>query len=87
MKKMMFVLALLLALTSFAGIVAADNVQAASPLDDLTALAAYAPADTAFFAAMRTDDAFLDELDVLIGRVAGNFPPEMRGEMPPCAIC
>ncbi len=48
---------------------------AAVPVADLMALAAYMPADTALYVGVRTDDAFIGELDGLIGAIINRLPP------------
>lgn len=68
MKKFVLVLALtVLALTAFT-LPVSQPAAAASP-DDLTALAAFAPADAFSFIAIRTDQGYIDALDGLIDRV------------------
>lgn len=46
----------------------------ATPLDELTALAAYFPADTLGFATARTDDAYIDQLQALLDGVIAQIP-------------
>src|SRR5688572_10412527 len=55
----------------------------AMPTDDLVSLARYFPDDTAVFFSVRTDDAFIDELDNLMALVGGNLP---EGSMPPMTL-
>lgn len=69
-KRVLLLFLLLLALTSLAGPVSA------TPVDDLTQLADYFPDDTAIFAAMRTDDAFITELDNLLAALIAVLPPD-----------
>lgn len=54
---------------------------AAMPVSDLTALAQYFPDKTVMFSSIRTDDAFLDELDALWGIVQSRVP-----EAPPFSV-
>lgn len=56
---------------------------AAVPVTDLTALADYYPSSTAVFFSMRTDDAFIDELDALVGTVRDALP---QGMVPPFSL-
>lgn len=55
------------------------RLTAAPPLNDLTALARFAPPDNVIFAALRTDPAYFEELDSLLGFVASGLP----GLLPP----
>lgn len=55
----------------------------AAPLVELNDLARYFPSDTAVFMASRIDDAFFEELDSLVARVANVLPP---GTVPPMTI-
>lgn len=64
----------LLALGAFAG------MAQAAPVADLTALARYYPDDTVLFAAVRTDDGFIETLDGVIGQMRDLLPP---GTIPP----
>lgn len=52
----------------------------AAPTADLVALARYAPSDSLAFAAIRTDDAYLQTLDSLFTTVAAKLP---SGIVPP----
>lgn len=70
-------LLLLLAL----GLVAGPAV--AAPVSDLTALAASFPESTVFFAAMRTDDGFIETLDGVVGQVRELLPSAM---LPPLRL-
>jgi hypothetical protein len=47
---------------------------AAVPVDELTELAAYYPADTAVFFTLRTDTAYIETIDGLIGRIVDAVP-------------
>ncbi len=73
MKKLLIVLALLL--VGLIGVSAQGQ-----ELDELTAMAAYAPQDSAFFAAVRTDDGYIDTWDALIADVVAKLP---EGAVPP----
>ena len=55
----------------------------AVPAADVTALADYYPADTAVVLGLRTDDAFVDELDSLVGTLRAALPP---GMLPPFTL-
>lgn len=79
MKKFAIIILTLLALTALAGISAAEPAQQGAPLDDLTVLANYAPDGVPFFAAMRTDDGYIDQLDGLLASLIAKLPPD---EMP-----
>lgn len=46
----------------------------ATSLPDLTALARYYPSDAPVFAAIRTDDAYIESLDALVARIAAAIP-------------
>jgi hypothetical protein len=72
MKKVVLVLALLLMLG------AAALPAAAVPTADLTALARVFPADTAIFAAIRTDEAYIETLDSVIARINQVLPRSQR---------
>jgi hypothetical protein len=76
MKKFTIIILTLLALTAWAGISAAEPAQLGVPLDDLTVLANYAPENVPFFAAIRTDDAYIDELDGLLASLIDKLPPD-----------
>ncbi|MDX1994185.1 MAG: DUF3352 domain-containing protein [bacterium] len=69
MRKFML-LVLLVALLGMVGVGRA----AALPVDELTTLAAYAPAETQLFAVIRTDEAYLDTLDALLARLSAALP-------------
>ena len=49
----------------------------ATSVDELTALARFFPVDTPIFAAVRTDDALIDELDSLAANVAAKLGTEL----------
>ncbi len=68
MKKVVLVLALLLVLG------AAVIPAAAVPTADLTALASVFPANTPIFAALRTDDGYIETLDGVIARINRALP-------------
>ncbi len=68
MRKL-FVLLLIAALLAVAIVPAA-----ATPVSELNALAAYFPAETAMLISLRTDDAFLAELDALFNRITAQLP-------------
>jgi hypothetical protein len=53
----------------------AVGVTYAAPINDLTALAQYFPPETVAFAALRTDDAFIGELDGLLAKIQAKLPP------------
>lgn len=83
MKRLTLLLsALILTLAAFGGLaMAAPAAQGEGvPTDDLTALAVYAPEDTALFATIRTDDAYVDILEGLLNGVAANL--EIPGSEP-----
>ncbi len=70
MKKLMIIiLALLLVLPLM--------TMAATPIDELTELADYAPADAWFFAVIRTDDGYIESLDGVLGNILAKFPEDM----------
>jgi len=81
MKRLIAILVLLLALSA-AGVLAAP-VENGQPLDELTALAQYAPAETPLFAVIRTDDDYFAALDGLIEQVSAQLPP---GMVPPLTV-
>ncbi len=56
------------------------SMAAAAPVSDLTSLAAYMPADTSMYIGLRTDDAFIAELDGLLNLVVNRLP---AGAVPP----
>ncbi len=73
MKKLIVLMCIMvLALTALA-----IPAGAASP-EDLTALADIAPVDAPFFAAIRTDAGYIEELDALIAK-AGESIPDLAG--------
>lgn len=72
MKKVVLVLALLLMFG------AAVIPAAAVPTADLTALASVFPANTAVFAAIRTDDGYIETLDSVIARINQVLPASQR---------
>jgi hypothetical protein len=72
MKKVVLVLALLLVFS------AAVIPAAAVPTADLTALASVFPANTAIFAAIRTDDGYIETLDSVIARINQVLPASQR---------
>lgn len=77
--KRVFLVAMTLVLTL--GVLVAPA--AAVPVTDLSALANYYPADTAVFFSVRTDDAFIDELDDLVVTLRDALP---RGAVPPFTL-
>lgn len=72
MKKVVLVLALLLVFG--AAVIPASAV----PTADLTALASVFPANTAVFAAIRTDDGYIETLDSVIARINQVLPASQR---------
>jgi hypothetical protein len=72
MRKVVLVLALLLVFG------AAVIPAAAVPTADLTALASVFPANTAIFAAIRTDDGYIETLDSVIARLNQVLPASQR---------
>lgn len=70
-KFLLAALVFVLALTSLTGAALAVET------DELTALARYYPADTPIFAAIRTDDAYIDELDGVLSLLNRNFDGEL----------
>ncbi|PJF23265.1 MAG: hypothetical protein CUN56_01765 [Phototrophicales bacterium] len=80
MKKLLFVLLLVL----IAGTVVASPRQQGVALDDLTTLAQYAPDTAPFFAAIRTDEGYVDALDNLLTTVNSNLPEDMQ--LPPFSL-
>ncbi len=78
MKKALLVLSV--AALSLAALIAPVS---AVPATDLGALAEYFPPETPLFFSIRTDTAFIDELDGLIETFRGNLPP---GTMPPVSL-
>lgn len=68
MKKL-FVFLLIVGLLAVAAAPAA-----ATPVSELNALADYFPAETAVLISLRTDDAFLTELDALLNRITSQVP-------------
>ncbi|MBC7809804.1 MAG: DUF3352 domain-containing protein, partial [Burkholderiales bacterium] len=73
MKKLTLIL--MLAVVAL-GLLPATVVMA-TPVDELTALAAYYPASTVAFAGLRVDDAYIATLDDLIAELDGKLPDEM----------
>lgn len=65
MKKLLVLVALLIL-----GVMPA----AAIPVDDLTELAAYYPADTSVFFTLRTDTGYIETIDGLIGQIVAAVP-------------
>jgi hypothetical protein len=63
-------LTLLTVLVLLAGVLAPVASAQEIPVDDLTALAAYVPANTSVFAAVRTDQAYFETLDALLRDIA-----------------
>ncbi len=61
------------------GALAAPAAAAAQTAPDLTGLASYFPADIPLYIGVRTDDAFIDELDSLISKVAAKVPQAAMG--------
>ncbi|MCC6893090.1 MAG: DUF3352 domain-containing protein [Anaerolineae bacterium] len=47
---------------------------AAAPTAELNTLASYFPADTAFLVSLRTDDAYIQEIDDLFAKIAAQIP-------------
>ena len=76
-KSLILTLALLALLVAFAGSATAEG----APVNDLTTLANYAPDSAPFFFAMRTDPAFITELDAMLARLTSKLPPEAK--LPP----
>lgn len=74
MKKIMTLCLTLLMLAAFVAPVAA------TPVDELTDLAQYAPADSFLFATVRTDAGFFETLDGVLQNTAEALPP---GLLPP----
>jgi len=70
-KVTMALLLALLALTSLTGAALAVDT------DDLTALARYYPAETPIFAAIRTDDGYIEELDSVLSLLNQNMDGEL----------
>ncbi len=70
MRKM---LALSLVLLTLFGALAAPAM--AVPPDDLVQLAAWFPEETPLFAAVRTDDGFIETLDGVVGTLSAALPP------------
>jgi hypothetical protein len=77
MKKHV-VLVLVLAAVLFGALPAA-----AAPVSDLTNLAQYFPGESSVFVALRTDDAYIQQLDSLWARVASKLP---SGVLPPFTL-
>jgi hypothetical protein len=73
MKRALLVLLLL-------SLALAGSLAAADPGDDLLDLARYVPADADLFAAIRTDDASLAELEDLINGLLVQLPPEVLAD-------
>jgi hypothetical protein len=67
MKRLLILVALLLGALSLSAVASAQD---GSYTDDLTALAAYAPADAVGYIAVRTDDDYVATLDRIIERFA-----------------
>ncbi len=63
-----------------AALSAVTAAQAAGP----AGMARYFPAGTQFFAAIRTDDAYLDTLDGVVGRLAAQLPADLG--LPPIGL-
>lgn len=77
MKRLISLLtALTLTLVLVSGVALAAPAQQGIDLDDVAALAAYAPEGTDVFAAIRTDDAYLDTWEALINRLAAQVGEE-----------
>lgn len=76
-KTLLFFIGLALVLTL------GTTVATATPVEALTELAGFFPAETAFFFSIRTDDAFIDELDELVGTLRETLPP---GSIPPVTL-
>lgn len=80
MKKLRTLFALLLALTVFTVGLGTAN---ATPVDELTELSEFVPADAPLFAIIRTDQAYIEALDGLLDQVIANFPPNA---VPPLTV-
>lgn len=70
MKRLFLFMALMLALIGVSSVSLAQDVNPAS-------MAKYFPAETQVFAALRTDEAYLDTLDGVIKGLIGKLPPEL----------
>jgi hypothetical protein len=55
----------------------------AAPVSDLTSLAQYFPTDASAYVALRTDDAYIEQLDSLWARISGKLP---SGVLPPVTL-
>lgn len=73
---------LLLVFAILVGMLPLSVVTAAST-GDLTSLAAYLPADTSVFVGLRTDDAFITEIEGLLNLLAARLP---AGTIPPVGL-
>lgn len=78
-RLMTFTLVLGLTLAAVGGVLAAP-VQQGQPTDDLTTLARYAPESTELFGAIRTDEAYFDQIDAIVNNVLGKLPAEAAPE-------
>ena len=52
-----------------------------APVADLTALARYAPANAPIYAAIRTDDGFIEKLDALLARINAKIPDALPPDL------
>lgn len=75
----MLLLVICALMASMFGLAAVRPTRAA----EASPLAAYAPPDTVLFATMRTDDAFITDLDSLLAKVVEKLPPELQQQIPP----
>lgn len=71
MKRLFVIVTLLLALVGVPAVIQAQDVNPAR-------LAQYFPADTQFYAAVRTDDAFITTLDGIIGGLRDKLPAALN---------
>lgn len=71
MKRLLLVLLLMLALIGVSAVASAQDLNPAG-------MAKYFPAETELFAAIRTDEAFLDELDVIVTTLRDKFPAALN---------
>ena len=57
-------------------------VSATSP-EELSGLAGHYPEDTTIFVSIRTDDAYIEQIDTIYSQILGLLPAEARRSMPP----
>lgn len=76
-KLTLFTLGLALVFLAFSVSTYARPVEQGQNMDELTALAAYAPAESAIFAAIRTDEGYFDTLDALVANISAGLDPEL----------